>query len=182
MDPTTNCEINRPIHPIMNQMPAEQDAHPVSVNGRLAAYLSAHRQAILDHWLERLNGDAAIPTESLTKAELKLHLPQILDNLIKTLLRYGSEAVAEQATQLGEVHGATRWHQGFVLPEMLREIMHLRSILIYYLRTFEEMNEEYGMVSRFFVTSTVHRFLDELGIDATQQFIAHGLIERKINA
>lgn len=160
-------------------MPTESNAHPNSVNGRLADNLDAQREAIVNEWLTRVRGDSTIPTDSLTTPQLKDHLPQLFDDLVSTLRRYGSEAVAEKSESDGEEHGATRWQQGFELPEMLRELMHLRTILIYHLRVFEEHNEDFGMAARLFVSSTLHRFLDEMGIDATKQFLTQGVLEQK---
>lgn len=163
----------------LSTMPTESKAHPSSVNGRLAESLDAQREVIINEWLGRVPGDSTIPTDSMTTPQLTDHLPQLFDDLISTLHRYGSEAVAEKSESDGEEHGATRWQQGFELPEMLRELMHLRTVLIYHLRVFEETHEDFGMAARLFVSSTLHRFLDEMGIDATKQFLTQGLLERE---
>lgn len=159
-------------------MQPEPNAHPSSVNGRLAQNLTSNRNEIIGEWLKRVRSDTNIPTDSLTTPQLKDHMPQLFDDLTSTLCRYGSEAVSEQSEKDGEKHGATRWQQGFELTEMLRELMHLRAILIYHLRIFEETNEDFGMASRLFVSSTLHRFLDEMGIDATRQFLNQGALEQ----
>ena len=49
--------------------------------------------------------------------------------------------------------------------------MHLRAILIYHLRQFEDLNPEFGMASRLFVSTTLHCFLDEMAIDATEEYL-----------
>ncbi len=147
-------------------------AHPDSVNGRLAETLDSQRDAIINEWLERVRKDPFIPTDSLTLDQVRDHLPQLFDDLTQTLTRYGSDVVAEQSERDGEQHGIARWQQGFELPEMLRELMHLRAILIHRLGLFEASNEDYGMVARFFVTTTLHGFLDRMGINATEQFLA----------
>ncbi len=152
-------------------------AHPDSVNGRLADVLDAHRNEIMNEWIDRVRRDPAIPTSSLTFDQVRAHLPQLLDDLSQTLNRYGSEAVAEQSEKDGEELGATRWQQGFQLPEMLRELMHLRFILIHQLGLFEADNEDFGMVARLFVTSTLHGFLDRMGINATEQFLAEEMAQ-----
>ena len=133
----------------------------------------------MNEWLERVRNDPAIPTGTLTTAALKDHLPQLFNDLTETLRRYGSEPVAEQSEKDAETHGAVRWQQGYDVAELLREIKHLRAILIYHLSVFEETNQEFGMGARLFVASTLHRFLDELGIDATTQFLNEAIQERK---
>jgi hypothetical protein len=95
--------------------------------------------------------------------------------LTETLRRYGSPPVAEQAEKDAETHGAVRWQQGYDVAELLREIKHLRSILIYHLSIFEETNEEFGVASRLFVSSTIHQFLDDIGIGATTQFLEEAI-------
>jgi len=155
-------------------------AHPDSVNGRLARSLDLQRNDIINEWLEKVGNDPTIPTDSLTLEQVRDHLPELFDDLTETLSRYGSEVVAEQAEKDGEEHGAARWQQGFQLPEMLRELMHLRAILIHRLGLFESSNEDFGMVARLFVTTTLHGFLDRMGINATEQFLTQGLNEREL--
>ncbi len=153
-------------------------AHPDSVNGRLADSLLAQKEAIISEWLQRVHTDPAIPSEALTTSQLRDHLPQLLDGLTETLRRYGSDPVAEKAEKDAETHGAVRWQQGYDVAELLREIKHLRAILIYHLNVFEATNEEFGMAARLFVTSTLHSFLDEIGIGATAQFLAEAIRAR----
>lgn len=158
-------------------MESKPKAHPDSVNGRLARSLDSQRNDIINEWLDRVRKDPAIPTDSLTLDQVRDHIPQLFDDLTNTLDRFGSEVVEDQSVQDSEEHGAERWEQGFELPEMLRELMHLRSILINRLGHFESKNEDFGMVARLFVTSTVHRFLDRMGINATEQFLTQATQE-----
>ena len=145
---------------------------PTSVNVQLADHLGAQKEAIINEWLERVHGDAAIvASETLNTVALKNHLPEIFDDLTDTLRRYGSENVAEQALKHAGEHGAKRLQQGYELPEMLRELMHLRAILIYHLRQFEDLNSEFGVTSRLFISTTLHRFIDEMMIDATEEYL-----------
>lgn len=159
--------------------PANSTAHPDSDNGRLARSLDPQRDDIINEWLYRVGKDPAIPTESLSLEQVRDHLPQLFDELTQSLKQYGSEQVAEQSENDGEEHGSARWQQGFELPEMLRELMHLRSILIRRLGDFESSNEDFGMVARLFVTTTVHGFLDRMGINATEAYLSHQ-IENKV--
>ncbi|MDP1592082.1 MAG: RsbRD N-terminal domain-containing protein [Prosthecobacter sp.] len=153
-------------------MTSVPEAHPSSVNGGLADYLSTQKEAILTEWRERVRGDTLIPaTRSLNTAAITNHLPEIFDDLTATLRRYGSETVAEQTAKDAEEHGATRQQQGYELPELLRELMHLRAILIHYERQFEDQHPDFGLASWLFVSTTLHRFLDEMAIDATEEYL-----------
>ncbi len=152
-------------------MPLKPEAHPDSVNGRLADYLASEKESILAEWLKRVRGDPEIiATENLNTIALKDHLPEIFDDLIETLRSYGCEVVAGQAVKDAEKHGATRLEQGYELPEMLRELKLLRAVLIYHLRTFEDLNPDDGMTARLFTSTTLHAFLDEMAIDATEEY------------
>ncbi len=148
------------------------EAHPDSVNGRFADYLATKKEAILAEWIHRVRHDAAIvPAESLNTLALEDHLPQLLDDLTNTLRRYHSEAVAGQAEKDAEAHGVTRLRQGYELPELLRELKHLRAVLIFHLRTFEDINSDDGMAARLFISTTLHEFLDEMAIDGVEEYI-----------
>ncbi|MEQ1751204.1 MAG: RsbRD N-terminal domain-containing protein [Prosthecobacter sp.] len=155
---------------IMNLNPM---AHPESVNGLLAIYLSAQKETIIAEWIERVRGDLTITaTDVLNSRALKNHLPELFDDLIETLRRYGSTIVASQTVKDAEDHGAVRSRQGYRLSEMLRELKHLRAVLIYHLRLFEEQNPDRGMAERLFVSTTLHGFVDEMAIHATEEYLS----------
>lgn len=153
-------------------MTPKPEAHPDSVNSRLADYLATQKEAILTEWLKRVRGDPEIISkENLNTIALKNHLPQIFDDLIDTLRRYGCEVVAGQAVKDAEEHGNTRLQQGYELPEMLRELKLLRAVLIYHMRAFEDLHPDDGMAARVFTSTTLHAFLDEMAIDATKEYL-----------
>lgn len=153
-------------------MKPEPEAHPESINGGLADHLNEQKEVILTEWRQRVRGDTAIvATKYLNTAALTNHLPEIFDDLTATLRRYDSEAVAEQSVKNAEEHGTTRLRQGYELSEVLRELMHLRAILICHLRQFEDLHPDFGMASRLFASTTLHRFLDEMAIDATEEYL-----------
>ena len=155
-------------HPRMSTPP---EADSDSVNGQLAEFLCSRKEEMIRSWIGRIQADPAIPAESLTTNQLRDNLPRLFDDLADTILRYGSDEVANRTARDAEKHGAERWQQGFELPQLLREIMHLRGIFIYHLRIFEEQHAGFGTASRLYAHSTVHQFLDELTIDATVQFL-----------
>ena len=153
-------------------MKLESQSYPYSANVRFADYLGTQKEAIISEWLKQVRRDAAIlPTETLNTVALKNHLPQIFDDLTETLRRSGSGNVAEQSVMDAEEHGATRMQQGYELPEMLRELKHLRAILIYHLLVFEKKNPDNDMAARLFASTTLHGFLDEMAIDATEEYL-----------
>ena len=152
-------------------MTPTNQAHPSSINSRFADHLAENKEDIINEWLDRVHKDSAIPTATLDAVALKNHLPQLFDDLLKTLRFYGNKEVAEQTVKDAEGHGATRWRQGCDMITILCEIKHLRAVLIYHLRVFEELHDNFGLSERFFISSTLHGFLDDLAIHADQQYL-----------
>jgi hypothetical protein len=149
----------------------EPDAHPESVNLRLAEFFEGLKQDILNEWLQKVRADATIlPTSFLEESAITNRLPALFDDLCATLRNHGSTQVAGQALRDAREHGATRSSQGYALCEVLREIKHLRSILLYHLRTFEDLHPDYGLAAMLFVSTITHRFLDEVMIDTAREF------------
>ena len=154
-------------------MTAEPEVHQDSVNSRLVNYLAAQKESIMTDWLGLVHGDPAILlTETLNTTALKNRLPHIFDDLMDTLRRYGSETVAQQTVKDAGKHGATRMRQGYELSEMLRELKHLRSLLIYHFHVFEDLNSEDSMPARVVTSTMVHGFLDEMAISATEEYLS----------
>lgn len=148
-----------------------EPAHPESINRRLATYLDDQRHSIIKEWMQRAGRDPAIPTETLTKIELRAHLPRLFDDLTATLCYYGDDSVAERAKNDVIDHTAVRWSQGYSLSDVLREIAHLRAAFLFHLGLFEELNPDFGMTARLFASATLHRFLDDLGIHSAEQLL-----------
>jgi Arc/MetJ-type ribon-helix-helix transcriptional regulator len=139
---------------------------------RFAAYLSKQKEAVLTAWLDRVRADPAIvATDVLNSVAIRNHLPEIFDDLVAALGSYGSDTQVVKATEDAEEHGAARMQQGYELSEMLREIKHLRAVLILHLRLFEEQHPDHRMALRLYISTTLHSFLDQLMIDATEEFL-----------
>ncbi len=148
------------------------DPDPDSINSRLADFLCARKEEMIRAWLRRIEADPAIPAERLSLAQLRDHLPQLIDDLAETLRLYGSDDVAARAERHAAKHGAERWDEGFSLTELLREVMHLRAVFVYHVKVFEEAHADFGTAARVFANTAVHQFLDSLAIDAAEQFLA----------
>ena len=143
-----------------------------SVNARLAEFICSRKEEMIRAWLARVTADAAVPSSSLTTNQLRNHLPRLFDDLADIIREYNSEGAVQRAGRDAQKHGVERWDQGFSLIDLLREITHLRAVFIYHLRVFEEMHTDFGTAARLFANVTVHQFLDELAIDATERFLA----------
>ena len=152
-------------------MPVPSDPKSESVNERLADFLCARKDEIIRAWIGRVQADPSMDTK-LTTNQIRDHLPRLLDDLADTLRRHGNDRALEQTADDAEKHGVERWQQGYDVAKLLREILHLREIFIYHLRIFEDTHPDLGTPARLFTHSAVHHFLDELGINAIERFLA----------
>lgn len=153
-------------------MSTSTEADADSVNARLADFICGRKEEMIRAWIGRVKADAAIPSDTLTTNQLRNHLPRLFNDLADILRQYGSDDTARRTERDAEKHGLERWEQGFSLPDLLREILHLRAVFIYHLRVFEEMHPDFGTAARLFAHSTAHQFLDQMAIDATEQFLS----------
>ncbi len=151
-------------------MPPDHEPPADTVNVRLAGYLCEHREGIILEWLDRVLADPKIATDSMTTGMLKDHVPSLFDDLADTLREYGNEAVAGRAARDADSHGSTRWKEGYSLSELLREIKHLRTVLIHHLLAFEDQHPDFGLAPRLYAVATVHAFIDDMAIRGAEEF------------
>ena len=149
----------------------DTEAHSESISGRLADYLEAHKDAMTNGWVERVRNDPGVPTGSMTKLEIIDHLPLIFDAITRALRQPRSYTAIEQLHQVTVRHAVVRWIERFNLQAVLREISLLRAEFIYHLRVFEEDHPDFGIVARLSASTTIHRILDDLLMDAIDTFL-----------
>jgi len=143
-----------------------------SVNTALADYLDSKKEAILADWRGLVLGDGAInAARSINTVALTNRLPFIFDDLNNTLRRYRANKFADESVHDAREHGASRWRQGYELSEVMRELKHFRSVLIYRLKQFEGAHPDHGMAELLFVATILHRFMDEMVIEVTEEFL-----------
>ncbi len=140
----------------------------------LSNYLADRRQRIVSEWMANVLSDPAVPAaDELTVTQLKDHIPQILDDLSRTLEDAFSQEVKERANWRAAIHGQVRWQQHFDISQLIREISGLRTVLISHLAEFHDaripnFNGELGL----FAMVILHSFLDRLIRISVEQFVA----------
>ena len=140
----------------------------------LSNYLADRRQRIISEWMNSVRADPAVPAaDELTVTQLKDHIPQILDDLSRTLEDAFSEEVKNRARWRATVHGHIRWEERYDISQLIREISGLRTVLIGHLAEFHDartpnFNGEQGL----FAMVVFHSFLDRLIRISVEQFIA----------
>ncbi len=141
---------------------------------KLSNFLSDRRQAIVAEWMVAIRQDAAVPAaDDLTLAQLKDHVPQILDDLNATLCDAFNQEVEERTAWRAATHGQIRWEQRYDIPQLIREIADLRTILIYHLAEFNDdrVSSFSGRLGVFSMV-VVHAFFDRIIRISVEQFFA----------
>ena len=151
-------------------MQTETDRHPESVNNHLADFLETRKSAILDEWLQRVRKTHPLPENSTRETPVSKRLSSLFEDLNATLRRMRSTPFANDARQDSCVGGFDGSREDFELCEILTDIKHFRSNLVYYLRTFEDLHPDHGMAAMLYVSTVVHLFLDDLMIEVAREF------------
>lgn len=138
----------------------------------LAAFLSDRREQIILDCLAAVERDPKLKaSDTLNPSQLRDHLPQLLDNLSKTLCDAFSKELKDQAAGTAATHGHIRWKEGYDVSQLLREFAHLRTSLIHYLVVFQADHEAAG-ASWLFAATVTHRFLDDAVRISVEELLA----------
>jgi len=152
--------------------PAEPTPNQQSIGELLAAFLSDRREQIISDCITSVERDEKLKaSDTLNPSQLRDHLPQLLDNLSKTLCDAFSKDLKDQAAWTAATHGHIRWEERYDVSQLLREFAHLRSSLIHYLVEFQAHNESTGS-SWLFAATVVHRFLDDAVRISVEELLA----------
>lgn len=147
------------------------EADPEGASGRLPDYLESHKDAITNDWLGRVRKDVLVPTDSMPSPQIIDHIPQIFSAITQALRQHGSDAAMERVHKTAAQHTIVRWQQNYDLQAVLREIVILRTELIYHVSLFEEQHPDFGPGARLFASATIHHILDEIVTDARDRFL-----------
>jgi len=139
----------------------------------LSNFLADRRHQIVTQWMARVLSDPAVPAaDELTMTELKDHVPQILDDLSRTLEDAFNQQVKDRAGWRAATHGRLRMEQRYNIAQVIREISDLRTVLIYQLAEFhdERIPSFTGQLGLFAMVA-LHSYFDRLIRIAVEQFI-----------
>ncbi|GAB3972120.1 hypothetical protein GCM10028806_23650 [Spirosoma terrae] len=103
----------------------------------IADFLFARRESILNSWRTTCELDKTIQTVSnLSREEFNDMVPTILNILGQRLHNQKEES---SAILVASEHGLHRWHKGYTLRELLKEIGHLFEEISNELKTYQEL-------------------------------------------
>ena len=144
------------------------------VGCNLSEFLAERRQQILSAWMLGIREDERLPaTDDLTLNQLKDHIPNILDDLNRTLTDAFNQEIKDRTARFAAYHGYVRWEQHYDIAQLIREIGALRTVLIHYLAEFQErLAPESSGQRGLFATVALHTFFDRLIRLSVEQFLA----------
>src|SRR4051794_28571804 len=104
---------------------------------RLSTLLGLEKEPLIQRWTARLRSDARIPhAHALSEIELRDHIPTLVDELIESLaLSARGDTIGATGYELANTAGAkeharNRVNHAYELAEEMRELSHLRSVII----------------------------------------------------
>ena len=99
----------------------------------ISRLLANGSETILQKWTEKVATDRRVRSDAgLSYVQLIDHVPQIVEELRRALASpQGATALRE-----GGEHGRQRWHQGYQLKEVVRELTLLRATLMEFIDSY----------------------------------------------
>lgn len=140
----------------------------------LSNFLAERRQQILSEWMIGVMESDRLPaTDELTPNQLKDHIPNILDDLNRTLNDAFDQEIKDRAARFAAYHGHVRWEQHYDIAQLIREIGALRTVLIHFVAEFQDRRgpETVGQTG-LFATVVLHKFFDRIMRLSVEQFLA----------
>ena len=139
---------------------------------RFGHFLLTNQERITEHWVGVVDRSPEVSaSEDLTYRQLLDRLPALCGELGSFLKRPDVPAIREQAARDASAHGSKRWHQGYSLSELIREICLLRNdILDVWLSAFAAETDGFDDQAQEVTRKMVRRFFDDMIIESAVQF------------
>lgn len=151
-------------------MREDTEGPPESVNNCLAEFLDSRREKIYQEWLQQVRFFSPQTDDSFNGSVISRRLPALLEDLTATLRQSCSTRATEEAEGGPSRDSSVDPGDPYPLCHLLDEIKQLRANLLYHLRAFEGLHPDFGMAAMLFVSTVLHRFLDDLMIEAAREF------------
>ncbi len=137
--------------------------HDPECSLNIAGLLRAKSDALLARWSRRVLDDDAVPAaERLTRPALIDHFPALVERLAQGLERAvgTAERPSHEGNRVGNsnashAHAAERFAVGFTLPEVVRELSHLRCAVL-------ELCDSAEIALDVDAGCLIHRAIDEM--------------------
>jgi hypothetical protein len=125
-----------------------------------ASALEPARDALTDQWTAMIREDGRIQSdEALTDNQLVDHVPRMIEEVVE-LLRTG-EAPSITKAREARVHVYLRHRQGYRGRDLVRELSHLRLVLLDYFATLIDHEPALTITDHAAAARIVNLYLDE---------------------
>jgi signal transduction histidine kinase len=125
----------------------------------LTDYLQARLEIILANWRVICESDPTMNSKSsFSREEFNDQVPVLLGIL---LARLRKETVALEPITVASEHGLHRWQSGYLLPELIREIEHLFTIILQEVQTFQDNTNRLDVTSLLFAQQQIFKIYGE---------------------
>ena len=112
-----------------NQAQKRRDDQPKGSAGvkRVPDVIEESKDWIICHWLGRVKANAELVGVSLSDAERRDHVPELLDEAVAHAC--GDRIKVEERQKAAERHGTLRYHQGYSVPMLILEAHLLQDVI-----------------------------------------------------
>ena len=86
---------------------------------RVPDLIDESKDWVIAHWLKRVKASAELTGVSLSEAERRDHVPDLLDEAVAHACGHGIKV--EERQKAAERHGTLRYHQGYSVPMLIVE-------------------------------------------------------------
>jgi hypothetical protein len=113
---------------VANKVKKRPDDQPKgSAAKRVPDVVEQSKDWVIDHWLKRVKANAELISVSLSDAERRDHVPDLLTEAVARAC--GDRITLEERQKAAERHGTLRFHQGYSIPMLILEA-HLLQVVI----------------------------------------------------
>ncbi|HEX7914060.1 MAG TPA: sensor histidine kinase [Paraburkholderia sp.] len=97
---------------------------------KFADFVRAEQTRLTEQWMKAVFADTdLVEADKLTYQQLADHLPEVLDGLCAALDIEDVEGLEPAIARDAKKHGNVRWHQGYRIEELVRELDLFRQVL-----------------------------------------------------
>jgi hypothetical protein len=94
---------------------------------RVPDVIKRSKDGLISQWLQRVNANPELITVSLSDAERRDHVPDLLDEAIAHAC--GDAIAEEERLKAAEQHGTLRYHQGYSVAMLILEAQLLQDVI-----------------------------------------------------
>jgi RsbT co-antagonist protein rsbRD N-terminal domain len=95
---------------------------------RVPDVIEEQKDELIRQWLERVNQNPELMRVSLSEAERKDHVPDLLQEALARAC--GHRINAQERQRAAERHGTLRYHQGYSIPMLILEAQLLQDVIV----------------------------------------------------